>query len=499
MLKMRSKIELKMINSNKRQTSIFIMVLLASFLFHPTISPLVFAQEPNTFMENLTGEELFIQNRCVRCHTIGRGRFVGPDLYGVNNRYSNEEILLWIQDPQQIYQSKGKMPYNEGYPPMPPMNIPEAQAKAIKDYILSVSVSESAAKTGSISGQVINETNDNPAGGVELTLTSYMGDRATDDNSIKSDEQGNFTFDNLNWDRSYGITVNYKGAQYSTDKMVFFPNEETKILNLPIFEPTVDEDDIKIVESHMIVQAGDEILSVADLTLFDNTGQKIYVGGNELQDGKKESLRFSTPKKAQDANFIHGVKPEDIVKTAYGFADTNSIMPGQKRVVYTYDLPLSSGTTQFEKAIDYPTENFLLMISDLERTANVVGLSGGESVQIQGESFLRWTGTNLKPGHIIKVELKTPIAQGEYLKWGVLAIVLLAVISGAIYSIFIRKSDSEETSGLINYDIKNDRLTLIKQIAFLDDSYQAGQIEKEKYERIRKNKIEELKKLTRRP
>jgi serine protease Do len=38
-----------------------------------------------------------------------------------------------------------------------------------------------------------------------------MGDKPTGDKTLKSDEQGNFSFDGLNWDRSYAIIVNFKG------------------------------------------------------------------------------------------------------------------------------------------------------------------------------------------------------------------------------------------------------------------------------------------------
>jgi len=77
-------------------------------------APNVNAQEQGPSTVSLSGEELFIQNRCVRCHTIGRGRFVGPDLAGVNEKYSKGQIVKWIENPQQIYQSSGKMPFNEG-------------------------------------------------------------------------------------------------------------------------------------------------------------------------------------------------------------------------------------------------------------------------------------------------------------------------------------------------------------------------------------------------
>lgn len=459
------------------------------------------AQPQQQTTANLSGEELFIQNRCVRCHTIGRGRFVGPDLSGVSERYSEEEILQWIENPQQIYQASGKMPYNEGYPPMPPMNVAPAQAKKLKDYIISFEVQEGGSDTGSISGKVLNKTSESPESGVELILTSYMGDRPTDESTLRSDADGNFLFDDLSWDRSYGISVNFKGAQYATDKMVFLPNEDRINLELPIFEPTVEEDNIDVVESHMIVQAAEGIVSVADLTLFENTGERIYVGGKELDDGRKESLKFSTPKSAENVKFIHGAKPEDVVKTSYGFADTTSIMPGQKRVVYTYDLPLKSGTVNFQKTIEYTTQNFLLLISDLERTAEVVGLTGGESVQIQGESFLKWTGTDLKPGHIIKAELKGASAKINYLKWGILGFLGLIILVGIIYSTISRKKLA--LNGISESDHKDSsdsrRVELLKEIALLDDNFEAGQIKEEEYRNIREIKKEELKKLTRRP
>ncbi len=479
-----------------------LFLALLTFLIGTVLSaPDAKAQQQGTSTLTLSGEELFIQNRCVRCHTIGRGRFVGPDLAGVDGRYPKEQIAKWIENPQQIYQASGKMPLNEGYPPMPPMNVPPAQAQAIAEYLVSYNAPKDGAASGGISGQVLNKTTEGPGPGVTLTLTSYLGDKPTDEKTIKSDEQGNFSFKGLNWDRSYAITVDFKGSQYSTDKMVFYPNEDTKILDLPIYEPTVDEDNIKIIEAQMIMHTAEGTLSVADLTLYNNTGDKIYVGGKDLEDGRKESLRVSTPKGAQNVNYIHGLNPEDVVNTEYGFADTASVLPGQKRVVYAYNLPLNSGTTAFEKTIDYPTENFLLLISESTKTVEVKGLSGGGSVQIRGESFLKWAGEDLKPGHSIKVELNSPLAQGDYLKWGALGFLLLIIIAGVIYSTVIKKS-TEQDNGTDQDkgvgDLEVNHLALIKEIAALDDSFEAGNIEEQKYKNMRGKKIEELKKLKRR-
>ena len=464
----------------------------------------VFIESPNAFSQNqaptsmeVSGQELFIQNRCVRCHSIGRGRFVGPDLYRIGERYSKNEVIKWIENPQQIYQETGKMPFNEGYPPMPPMNIPQSQAEAIADYILSFELSENPAKSGTISGQVVNETADIPASEIELTITSYMGDRPTDEKTIKSDEQGNFSFGELKWDRSYKMTVNYEGSEYSTDKMVFDPNEDVKTLVLPIYEPTFDEADISVLEVHMIVQLSEEVLSVANISLFQNSGDKVYVGGKDLEDGRKESLRLSIPKGARDLNFIHGVNPENLVQTQYGVAETTSILPGEKRVVYTYSIPLESNNAELEQMIDYPTKSFLLLVSDTDETTTVSGLGRSEQVEVQGQKFLKWSGADLAPGKSIELRIHGSFLKEDYLKYGALAILLVLIIAGVVYSSLSKKTTgAEATPGEDN--LSDRRSALIKEIAKLDDDFEEGNIDETTYKNTREIKKNELKKIIRR-
>ncbi len=477
-----------------KKYQLYIILIISYIAF---VAPSALAQNEVTPAATLSGQELFIQNRCVRCHTIGKGRFVGPDLAGIGQRYSKEEIITWIENPQQIYQETGKMPFNEGYPPMPPMNISPTQAAAIAEYITSFIVSEDSATFGNITGQVINKTNDLPASNIELTLTSYMGDRPTDEKSIKSDPQGNFSIGNLGWDRSYGIRVNFKGTEYSTDKMVFNPGEDTKTLILPIYEPTFDENDITIIETHVIVQPAEGVVSIANISLYSNSGDKVYVGGKDTADGKKESLRISIPKEALDLNFIHGIKPQDLVQTDYGYAETTSVLPGEKRVVYTYSIPLQSGNTELDQIIDYPTKKFLLLVAEAEMTTTVTGLSGREQVDVQGQKFLKWTGADLAPGHKIELRLKRDFVVDSYLKWAVLAFLVVLIAIGAIYSSFKKEDPEPEQTDIVD-NLLDQKNTLIREIAGLDDEFEAGKIDENTYRNVRESKKEELKKLTRR-
>jgi len=457
------------------------------------------AQQQNPHdMENL-GKDLFIENRCVRCHTIGRGRFVGPDLKKVGDRYSREELVQWIENPQAVYQTLGKMPVNEGYPPMPPMEIHPMAAQAIADYLLTVDIKPDTAQGGTIIGKVVNETSKETVSGVKITLTSFMGDKETGKTDIESGPDGDFSFKDLPWDRSYAVTINYDGAEYTSDKMVFNPGEDTRTLDLPIYEPTTSPEGISVTESHLIIQATEQGFSVADLSVFDNEGDRMYVGTTEIGDGKRETLRFSVPEDASSVNFIHGLDPASVVRTKEGFSDTASVLPGPKRVVFAYGLPRDSKETVIEKTIEYPTATFLLLVSETADEIKVDGLQGGDSVQIENENFLRWTGTNLKPGDTIKVTITGKVAYSEYVKWGAVGILVLLVVAGIIYSSTRsgsdepgkRKPETRET-------LMDRRSTLIKEIAALDDGFESGHIDEKRYRESRESKKEELIELTRR-
>ena len=50
------------------------------------------------------GKEIFWQN-CASCHTIGKGKLIGPDLNGVENRHSKAWFYKWISSPQAMIQA----------------------------------------------------------------------------------------------------------------------------------------------------------------------------------------------------------------------------------------------------------------------------------------------------------------------------------------------------------------------------------------------------------
>lgn len=84
------------------------------------------------------GEKLY-QQSCAACHSIGKGKLVGPDLHSISGKRDEQWLLKWIKSSQGLINSgdaDAKAVY-EAYNKMlmPDQNLPESDIKAIITYI----------------------------------------------------------------------------------------------------------------------------------------------------------------------------------------------------------------------------------------------------------------------------------------------------------------------------------------------------------------------------
>lgn len=84
------------------------------------------------------GEQLF-KKTCTACHTIGKGRLVGPDLLNIHEKQNQEWLVAFIQSSTALIKSgdKDAIAIFEEYNkiPMPDNPYSDAQAIAILNYI----------------------------------------------------------------------------------------------------------------------------------------------------------------------------------------------------------------------------------------------------------------------------------------------------------------------------------------------------------------------------
>jgi mono/diheme cytochrome c family protein len=95
---------------------------------------------------------------CAACHTIGKGKLIGPDLYNVTQRHDREWLLRFIKNSTAVIQSgdpyavKLFEEYNKV--PMPPSTYTDEQILAILDYIENYDPNQAAAAPAATSEEV---------------------------------------------------------------------------------------------------------------------------------------------------------------------------------------------------------------------------------------------------------------------------------------------------------------------------------------------------------
>lgn len=118
-----------------------------------------------------SGEDLF-KRICSVCHTVNKGKLIGPDLANVHKRRPIEWIVKFVKSSQTMIKSGDKDAvalfgkYNNII--MPDPNLSEEQIKAILNFIISISLDN-----GSDDGQSITATSQwkplSEAGGHNVT------------------------------------------------------------------------------------------------------------------------------------------------------------------------------------------------------------------------------------------------------------------------------------------------------------------------------------------
>ncbi len=83
------------------------------------------------------GEKLFLAKGCTNCHTIGKGRRVGPDLAGVSQRRPREWLRRWLENPPAMIASDPvAREMAREYPiPMPDLKLGESEIRELIDYL----------------------------------------------------------------------------------------------------------------------------------------------------------------------------------------------------------------------------------------------------------------------------------------------------------------------------------------------------------------------------
>ena len=83
------------------------------------------------------GRKFYVEAGCHRCHTIGAGPLVGPDLAEGVCKYDEAFLVRWILDTDSVYAELGMDSINPGFPRMPATGVDPDKAVLIARYLHS--------------------------------------------------------------------------------------------------------------------------------------------------------------------------------------------------------------------------------------------------------------------------------------------------------------------------------------------------------------------------
>lgn len=354
---------------------------------------------------------------------------------------------------------------------------------------------------GVIEARVLNGTGGGGSvEGLAVTLHAFRGmTEELDPQTTVTDAQGRVRFEGLDTspDITYVLSAAYADVEYDTLPLSFEKDDQTMLAAaLEVYEATEDPNKtaIQIEQTHVFVGFQDRVMSVGELHIFTNTGDRTFVGVEDSELGQRVTLRFALPEGATGLRFQVGGEGDRYVTTEDGFADTEVVRPGtSQQVLYGYTLNYDGmDTFDFVKPLLYPTANLNVLVPrvGVDVTSEQVELS--EIRTVEGQVYLNLNGIDFAAGDqlsvhfsglqniMIQAEAPDTLQRGLEPKWIALGLAALALAGGLIYPL-LRGPGKVVPAGQPVEPAGAQLTPLLQAIADLDDALELGSLDEASY------------------
>ena len=295
-----------------------------------------------------------------------------------------------------------------------------------------------ADQQGTISGQIQNDTQGgDPVGGLQVTLWVIQGGQQVDSKTATANDQGAFRFEGLDTStgQTFVLQTSYKDVTYSQGPLQFEQGQTNLAATLPVYETTTDDTNIAVGQAHFFITVQDNNFSVAELYVFNNSGDRTYIGKEELN-GQRWTSQFTLPSNGRNLALSDGSLGGRFLATANGFVDREPLWPGQTSVMFQYDLDCPGGTCSLVREINYPITSLNVLIPDIGVTLDSQDLAFQGTLAAQGQNYLNYVASNLVAGQQLQINLRpassrSSTAQSKTVSNGVQALpwILLGVVA----------------------------------------------------------------------
>ncbi|MDD5190543.1 MAG: hypothetical protein PHE50_05820, partial [Dehalococcoidales bacterium] len=262
--------------------------------------------------------------------------------------------------------------------------------------------------------------------------------------SLIAGVDGAFTFIGLSnvTGYSYEAVVTFKEVEYSSGIVKFENGETIKSVTVNVYETTTSDAAISISLAHTVIREENNNLSVKEILVFNNTGDRAYIGSSPAgSSGHYTVLKFTLPAGATDLTTSSGLVQSYIVPVTGGFVDTLPVAPGETQVAYTYTIPVTGNSYQYSRLTDYAIGSLDILVQGdaISLTGNKFTAAG--PLDMGGTAYNYYQSAGFTAGENITFNLSglsVTTATNKSFTWIVIMISMIVV--GGLLAILIIQS-----------------------------------------------------------
>ena len=269
--------------------------------------------------------------------------------------------------------------------------------------------------TGVIEGRVINDTAaGRAADGLEVFLRVIGAQGEGDPLRTTTDGTGAFRFEGLGTEQvtSYFAYVTYQGVGYSHSMASFGPGQDRMTIDIPIYETTMDSEGISVERAHLILTPMGSDLSVTELYVFSNPGDRTFVGNREIS-GRRWVSEFLLPKDARELAFDDGALGGRFQAIDGGFVDHEPLWPGRTNVVFSYVVSCPSGECDLGRRVSHRVTSLNVLVPNQGILVQSKRLAPGDAVETQGRDYISFSAEGLVPGEELGLRVRLQVTPSE--------------------------------------------------------------------------------------
>ena len=191
-----------------------------------------------------------------------------------------------------------------------------------------------------------------------------------------------------------------------------------------------------------------------------------------------------------------GLLPTDIIVKGNDFYDTAAVTPIGREISYTYRIPYKTDKISITWKQNYKISRFDLLIQDPQ--INVTGdkLIEEEPLNIGNKNYNHYSSQNLISGGSLTAQISGLTIAAGSVSFNWIWITVIPVLGIILFLMRKRKATTQITNRVTVVSPQED---LLAEIVELDNSYQDGLIDQQKYLSLRAEKKDLLKKLMQTP